>query len=201
MKNKPVSSNKKNRLLIYGIYTKLIDDIKHFDSIQAIYRTTASTFLLATFVAIGFLFSSKSVVLPIDNLIIVIFVCLMSLGAISTICFLDLIFQERLVISCFSELYKLESLYSWLPQSHRYMLSNGNHPGGTTRKIFFYIGCGFSLLFLGGLSLICIFNKSVTGAVVSVLITLISFVLYYLLMTKITGNFNELVSRISEEKS
>lgn len=201
MKNNTSSSEKRDRLLIYGIYTKLIDDIKQFDTIQAIYRTTASTFLLATFVAIGFLFSSKTMILPIDNLIIVILICMMSLGAISTICFLDLVYQERLVISCFCELYKLEKQHPWLPQPHRYMLSNGEHPGGTTRKIFFYIGCGYSLILLSGLSLTYILNRNIITLLSSVLLTIIACILYYVLMVKITGNFKQLVSKTLEEKS
>jgi hypothetical protein len=139
-------------LIIFGIYCNFIESIKHFDHLQTNFRIMASTALLATFAAIGFIFSAQNKILPTDVLFSAILICLIGLSAIITLWHLDLVFYERLYISSFSELFDLECKHHWLPQVHHNILDGQKTQEKAANVIYYYIGCGGSLILTTGIT-------------------------------------------------
>jgi hypothetical protein len=183
-------------VLVYGVYSKLVEGIKHFDSIQTTYRTLASTLLLSCFVAIGFLFSTKATSLPIDRAVGSVIVAIMGIGIVTIIFCVDLLFQERLLIANFVEAVKLERQHAWLPRAHMRIMGKGNHAGSPNRKVFFYIGCGGCLFLIIAVSVLSIFRfelNLVSGALVSLVIGTIFG--YSFILRKAAGKFEILVRK------
>jgi hypothetical protein len=137
-----------DKLMIYGIYIKLIDSIKHFDTIQTYYRTLASSILLATFAAIGFLFTSRGGIIASWPGRGTVLICFLSFLAINVIKILDIKYQEGFLISNFLALLTLERKNPWLPQAHQMMIYKGQHFASSNKKDLFYIGCNMILLIL-----------------------------------------------------
>lgn len=145
--------NKKDKLLIYGLYTKLLSSEKHYGSLQTKYRLISSTWLLATFAAIGFLFSFEKS-LPMDHLLAAVFVCILGIFGQLFLWYEDNIVQEILLDLHVIESLKLEKKNPWLSQIHHRFLHL--YKFGTTPivKGIFFIGC-ISLLLL--IISICLF--------------------------------------------
>lgn len=195
-KNKKI--DKESRLCIYGIYTKLIEAIKHYDGIQATLRSLSSTLLLATFVGIGFLFSSQGSDSPIRTLLAVILICTLSIGALTILCFLDLVFQERLSIANLYEALKLEEKHQWLPQIHHYMLDKEAHYSDPSRKAVFYIGCCSCLFVLIGFFLHYFLSNSLTHLLIIISGVIFAILLYSIIIKKITGNLKRFIIEIKK---
>lgn len=187
--------SEEQKLLIYGVYSKLIEGIKHFDGIQTTYRVVSSTLLLAIIGAIGFLFSSMLTEFPINKLIGVIAICFSGIAGITALGFLDLIFQERLVVSNFIEALKFEKKYEWLPQVHHKMIHGGTHHGSPTKKSLYYIGCSSCLFMIATLSLSNIFSANIYLRILIYFCGLIAIIIYSLFFTRQTGNFNKIVEQ------
>lgn len=185
--------NEEDKLMVYGIYTKLIEGIKHFDGVQATYRMMTSTLLLAIFAAIGFLFSRMATEFPVNRLIGVVAICIFGISGITTLGFLDLVFQERLVVSNFVEALKFEKKYRWLPQVHHRMIHNGTHHGSPARKAIFYIGCATCLFIIAGTALANLFSDEHYNKQVVWVFTVFVIISYYFFFTKRTGKFERIV--------
>lgn len=155
-------------LVTYGCYTKSIEALKHYDSLQLISEAKASSANWYAVAAAGFIFS-----LPIDH-VLVLWMCI-ALGFV-TLCYLisqyvyALVNIERFYISYFYNLLKEEEKRDWLPPVFHYMLEviedesvkkkgvlpkrlrRFKHHGSPYRKAFFYI-CNIAVPFF---LLICI---------------------------------------------
>jgi len=192
--------SEEEKLLIYGVYAKLIEGIKHFDGIQTTYRMMSSTLLLAIVAAIGFLFSRMATEFPVNRLIGVIAVCVSGIAGITTLGFLDLVFQERLVVSNFVEALKFEKTYKWLPQVHHRMVHGGTHHGSPTRKALFYIGCSTCLFIIAGSALVDLSHAQSYVKYVVWLAVLVIILLYSLIFTAKTGKFERIVEQLFNEE-
>lgn len=189
---------KKNKnLLVYGAYTKLIEGIKNYDNMQTVYRRIASTFLLATFAALGFIFSSEAINIKVNLNLATILTCFLSLIGISVIGLLDLIFQERIVVGFFVELIKLERTYKWLPQVHHNMIKHGSHHGSPLRKGIFYVGCASTLLLLIGFSFaLHVGIHNLQHSIPILFGTIVCIVAYAYSFFSITGRYETLIKHI-----
>jgi len=186
-----------DRFLIYGVYSNIIEDIKHYDVIQTSLRMLTSTLLLAIYAAIGFLFSLSSSTLHFDNILGAIFISLLGVGLITVICILDLVFQERLLIANLAEALKLEEGHEWLPKIHQRMLHGGSYYAAPNRKVLFYIGCGSSLLLVSGLAL-CYFIEfeNLVLTIATMVSTMFLILIYAYALLKITGKFENLIRKV-----
>jgi hypothetical protein len=119
---------------IVEIYSDIREYEQHFNQIQSNYRGLASTWLLATFAGIGFVWSvNYNPVLPADLLIAGIAVA-GSLG-IFLLWNLDHNVYHGLLDSVFVEGLRLENKHIWLPQV-RHNMMRVEESGKT---VFFYI--------------------------------------------------------------
>jgi hypothetical protein len=180
-------------LVIYGVYARLIDDIKHYDTVQATYRTMTSSLLLASFAAIGFLYSLKPHTLPMNLAFWIICIGIISLAATTTMAVLDLIYQERLMIANVIEALKLESQYHWLPKIHHQLLTLKTHPASPNRKSLFYIGCGASLILIMGHSIGSAMHYSTVAVIFISILTLLAIIIYSVWLYKASKNFEDLI--------
>jgi drug/metabolite transporter (DMT)-like permease len=136
----------KKKLIIYGMYTNYIKEIKHFDNIQTYFRILTSTILLATLAAIGFLFSIQKLDFPFERSIAAILLSVIGLASIFTLWHIDLKFYQRLLISNFAEAFRLEKENKWIPKVHHNMLFSSHKKDHPSNIAYYYIGCISSLI-------------------------------------------------------
>jgi len=150
----------KKRILSYAVYIDAISSIKHFDSIQTILRMATSTILLFCFGILGFIFSSSGIDISETNrLEIGILTSITGLVVITVLCFVDLIFQERLLVSGFLTAHDIEKENEWIPDTHGEMFQEGSHHGEPAKKVWFYAGCGSSLICSCALCIVALLVK------------------------------------------
>lgn len=184
----------------YGIYTSAIEGIKHFDTVQTALRVFTSTLLLGIFAVLGFLFSSTGLELTErGRLVVTSCIALAGLLPITCICLIDLIFQERLLISNFLTAERCEAHNSLLPKIHSSMFIDGKHHGEPLKKVWFYIGCGWSLILVGSFSLSAIFfdfpNNELDMSLVG-FVGLIVSAIYCMILKGLTGRYSIWKKRI-----
>lgn len=96
---------------------------RHFNQLQSAYRGLASTWLLATFAGVGYLFSKDSR-FP-DPYLMGASVFLAGGVGIRLIWMLDLGVYHQLLIAVFQEGYRLEKFFDWLPGLRTNMFNHG----------------------------------------------------------------------------
>ncbi len=122
---------------------------RHFNEIQAKYRALASTWLLATFGAVGFVLSQDKLDLPMDRLVAA--GLLGAAGAIGIVLLwnLDLLVYHRLLDAIFVAALKLEDDYRDLPRLRTNMVLSLDSEGVLPRVIWFYMAGVGVLLAMG----------------------------------------------------
>jgi hypothetical protein len=150
----PEAIHDTTKSLMYGIYTKLIAYENHYNNIQNKYKSLASTWMVATFIGIGYLLSGIEVSIPFNTYIAIMFLCLLSAEGILLLWFLDAGVYFRLIEAIFVETYFLEKKYPFLGEYHHNILKL--HQEGTDPLRFqgFYY---FSfIVFLLGIAIVCL---------------------------------------------
>jgi len=133
------------RLLVCATYSYLLSAARHHGSLQTSYRIMASSWLLATFVAIGFLISADAI-LPFDHLLGVAIICILGIIGLFLLWYEDTFVQELLIDINVVEALRLESQNSWLPQLHHCFLHLHSKTNARVVKVVFFVGCK-SILF------------------------------------------------------
>lgn len=147
------------RVIVYKMYSNFILSIKHFDVMQTFYRTMASTFLLGTFAAIGFLFSRQNISLSYENIFPLLLISAFGIASLFSLWHLDLIFYERLLVCNFEGALRLEKTHQWLPKVHHNMLKELSVQDKRTNVVYFYIGSITSLLLVDCILLVYLLKK------------------------------------------
>ncbi len=126
------------------------EEERHFNQLQSVYRGLVSTWLLATFAAIGYLV--KETQDPKPYLLCAV-VCLASTWGIRLIWVLDLQVYHQLLVAVFKEGHKVEQLFSWLPgfRTNMYYAGRANErdKDPVFRKLSWYYA-GTILVPIGG---------------------------------------------------
>lgn len=166
-------------LLVYGAYTQIVESLQHYNRVQAIYRTFISTWLLATFVGIGYVLSSYETNLPFHPLVTVAFICLASAMGVFLVWFMDLIVCEQQIAASVFEGIELEKTHKWLPKFYHNIQGMCGLVSYINMKSIFYIGCQTILIITGGSSVtvyISIEHKyfSMTIPIISVILILLT---------------------------
>lgn len=122
-----------------GALDRLTSSEKHFDGMKSTCRSLASTWLLATFGALGFLLTEDfHGAFPLEVVALALGMC----GAIGIFLLwvLDLLVYHRLLDASFMEGLELEAAFPQAPQVRHRMISS--QPGGQTPfyEAWFYIG-------------------------------------------------------------
>ncbi|MFA6119330.1 MAG: VirB3 family type IV secretion system protein [Parachlamydiales bacterium] len=142
--------------IAYGMYSALVSYEDHYNDLQTKYKALAITWVLATFVGIGYLVSGFEKDLHIDVLLVISFLSILSAQGVSLLWYLDAGIYESLIFSIWQEIYKLEKQYPSLGNSHH--LVKKLFKGLTKPRLFhgvFYAYFVFFLLAIGatGISL------------------------------------------------
>lgn len=139
------------------------DQEKHFNSLETQYRLLASTWLLASLGAIGFILKDdKSLSLDSYKLLLIGSIALVGSIGITLLWILDMKVYHKLLNSVFIRGVILEIKFSWLPKIRTDMLLSQETGDVTKSTGLYYI---FSTLLLQIISMICFvsyygFNKN-----------------------------------------
>lgn len=136
-----------SQILSYGAYCHIAEFLQHYNRIQSAYRTFASTWILATFVGMGYALSNKGLDLPFHPLIAVSFIALASATGIFLIWYLDLIVCEQSIATVVHAGIEMESVHRWLPRYYHNVNYLSKLLGYINSKSIFYIGL-LSILFI-----------------------------------------------------
>jgi hypothetical protein len=135
--------------LAYGFYSMLIAYEDHYNNIQNKYKGLTITWVIATFIAFGYMLAGYEKAVFINPLLIIPFLCVLSTFGVCLLWFLDAGVYESLIFSIWKESYQLEEKYKILGKSHH--LSE-NIFKGYKQKVFhgvFYAYLVFFLLVIG----------------------------------------------------
>lgn len=182
MSNDPTPANGLSLEQALGELDRLTASEKHFDGMKSTCRSLASTWLLATFGALGFILTENlRGVLPLEVVALGLGIC--GATGIFLLWVLDLLVYHRLLDASFMEGLKLEAAFPQAPQvRHRMMASQ---PGGQTvfYEAWFYIGGVVAPIAMGGAIFVhaCFVEGVIAGAcAVAGLAALLAFGIFYM---------------------
>lgn len=190
---------RKKRLITYGMYCNFIKEVKHFDNMQTHFRILASTILLGSFAAIGFLFSIENLKIPFERPYAAVIVSLIGISSLLTLWHVDLKFYERLLVSNFAEAYRLEKENNWLPKVHHNMLFDTHKKDHPSNIAYYYIGCVVTLIMTIGLSISYDFyfiHKHVVLAFINLLLAFFLSLFFFFYIKKKTKKISDLLNDI-----
>jgi len=196
----PQQRHHHEKFLIYGVYSRLLSGGRYHGTFQTSYRIIASSWLLATFVAIGFLLS-KDNILPFTHIIAVPIICCLGILGLFLIWYEDTFVQEILLDKNVVEALELEKKNQWLPQVHHTFLNLYKTTNARFVKVLFFIGCKSILFFIMAFSLAIYFYKyqsSYLWMIVSILGCLIMNYLSSRYMVRKAGKIQDLMEYLTD---
>jgi hypothetical protein len=165
-----IDSNEFDR--VWKIFTEIGVLERHFNELESRYRSLASSWLLATFVGIGFVVAQPTIELPIERLLVVTIIAVAGTIGITLLWNADLMVYHKLLDAAFIEGLNIEHTYTWLPQIRRNMMKLMDERGVLPRVVWFYIGANTVLLLLAGGSLtILLARYGVLATIFGIIIT------------------------------
>jgi hypothetical protein len=130
-----------NKLLVYGIYTQLLQEKEFFGNLGRKYRALASTWLIAAFAGMGFLVSGHlNIELPFNFFIGIIILSFCTASGVTLLWFLDVVLYYTLTKAVLVELARLEKKHPWLGHVHWHLLLIRETPKYRVYQSSFYIG-------------------------------------------------------------
>lgn len=185
---------------VWKIVSEIFVEERHFNDLQSRYRTMASTWLLASFSAIGFVIS-KVIHIGIPRELLTSGIAVAGLIGIMLLWILDLLVYHRLLDSCFIEGLILEEKYSWLPPFRHNMMATMKGEGVLFRVVGFYIGMVTILVLVAGGSLSLWFTQYniYIGFLTSLITLIIAFFVGNLMRNK-TENTAAIEKRLVESR-
>ena len=141
--------------IAYGIFSILVSYEDHYNNIQNKYKGLTITWVIATFVSIGYLLSDYEKALNIDSLLIILFLTILASQGIFLLWFLDAGIYDKLIESIWKEIYKLEENFPIIGKSHHLVDLLHKYDQKKAQKFHgvFYATFIFFLLLIGLLSL------------------------------------------------
>ncbi len=181
---------------IFRVYEYIGDQEKHFNLIETNYRLLASTWLLASLGAIGFILFKSDFKLTYQ-LQIICGLCIVSSIGIFLLWIIDLRTYHQLLVSSFMEGLLLEYRFDWLPKIRQNMINSLN--GDVTKKVVYYYSATISLLLLIMMVAFLLWQNDILigykiGLVIGLSIVIIFLNIY--MMKKSSIHMNELSERI-----
>jgi len=191
------------KTLICGLYLKLNQFERHFDSITTKFKKMLLTWIFATFAAIGFLLSTETTKLPFNHMAGVLIVCFLGLVGNLIIWHLDMNVYHKFWAAIYIEEIVMEKRYHFLIPSRNTAMLVDDSRGRIFSQGLFYIVANILFLIMMGGSAIYLINKygSMYVFFVSLLfvIALIGSTFFMMKVSKKTKNsFNQMI--IKKEK-
>lgn len=127
-------------LLIFGAYAEVAFSLQKSNRSQVIYKGLAITWIIATYIGVGYCPSSYEVNLPLDPFLLVASIGVVSFLVLGAICYRDLVIEEKKIASAVHEGIVLEERYlHLLPQVYHNVVEMNDLLGYVFRKFIFYI--------------------------------------------------------------
>ncbi len=151
---------------------------RHFNEMQSRYRSLASTWLLATFAALGFVLSNENFEIPFPRLLAAAGLALAGATGIILLWILDLMVYHRLLEATYVEGLRFERLYRWLPKVRTNMWKTQSGKGVLPRVVWFYlIGAAILISIAIGAFVIWLLQESIVGGLAALVGSLLVAVL------------------------
>ena len=157
---------------VWAMMLELGEQQRHFNQMQTQYRTIASTWLLGTIAALGFVYSKENI--PLSPDILAVSLCIVAAFGIVLLWILDILVYHELLVVNFTQAEDLEAEYTWLTQvQSQYRLTQGNS-SVRVRASRFYAGSVILLAFVGAAALLRFYltfsepRAAVSGVIIAV---------------------------------
>jgi MFS family permease len=121
--------------IVWKIVQECGEEERHFNTLQSVYRGVASSWLLATFGAVGFLLFNKDG--NVAHPWMAGAICILGSLGISLLWMLDLHIYHRLLVAAFHQGRALEDQFPWLPQI-RTLMKSSTKKGVRKRMAWYY---------------------------------------------------------------
>lgn len=185
--------------MVYALHTLLNQFELHLDNFTHKYKIMALKWLLATFAAVGFLFSVELNNPKINILVMVSIVCLFGIIGITSVWYMDLYVFHRFWGAFFVEEVKIEKRHEFLTKIRDTSLSLGNLRTRISGHENFYISFNLILIITGGISLSFLPLSGITkialcGTVILLSLAMIKF------MSKGGEKLEKILEQLLEEK-
>ncbi len=125
---------------VWKIVQECGEEERHFNTLQSVYRGVASSWLLATFGAVGFLLFGKDG--DIAHPWMAAAICILGALGISLLWMLDLHIYQRLLVAAFEQGRVLEDKFAWLPQIRNTMRKYTKDAQGETGVVLLFYNVG-----------------------------------------------------------
>ncbi len=134
-------------LLIYGAYAKVAYSLQCSNLAQLTYKGASITWIIATYIGIGYSPSSDEIDLPFNPLFAVSGICLASLLVLCSLWYRDLIVEEKKIAVAVHQGLALEKTHpTLLPQVYHSVVKMNYLLGYVSKKSLFYISFATILL-------------------------------------------------------
>jgi hypothetical protein len=151
MKNKTQAVSEED-VLVYARYAKVAYNLQNSNRTQLTYKNAALTWIIATYIGIGYAASSYEVSLPFNSMLVIITICIASLLVLSGIWYLDLVVEEKKIAKSVHNGLAIEDKYSLLPQAYHNVTKMNYLLGYVSKKSIFYLAWATILLLTIGAS-------------------------------------------------
>ncbi len=102
--------------IVWEVVKECGEEERHFNNLQSVYRGIASTWLLGTFGAVGYLLFNKDSGQSEHHELLASLICLAGAFGVAMLWMLDLGVYHRLLVAVFEEGHELEKEFPWLPR-------------------------------------------------------------------------------------
>lgn len=187
MSNDKLESITEDDMLVYGRYAKVAYNLQNSNRTQLTYKGATMTWIVATYVGIGYSPSSFEVSLPFNSLIVVSLICLASLLVLTGIWYLDLIVEEKKIAIAVHNGLALEEKYNFLPRAYHNVVRMNYLLGYVSKKSMFYLAWHSILLFtICAAATTYLFQNHYSYWWLSIVATLVIIPLLFLLVSWVT---------------
>ncbi len=143
-----------NESIAYGLYALLCSHEDHYNNLQNKYKGLTVTWVIATFIAIGYLLSGYEKGLSVSTLLIITFLSILAATGVFLLWYLDVMVYDKLIRSIYHETCRLEQEHEILGKTHLLGLRFlGKETAHIVYHGYFYIFFILFLLFIACLSL------------------------------------------------
>ena len=140
--------NEEKSSICYGLYSKLLNLQNYYNQIQNSNKKVAATWLIASFIGMGYVFSKKASHLPLDPLILLIIIAFGTICGITLLWFLDIYVYQTYFYAIILENLKFEKKYEWFPKVNKHIGVLESDSKKQLNQSNFYMGCNFILMLI-----------------------------------------------------
>jgi hypothetical protein len=184
--------------IVLNLVNHIGDQEKHFNGLETQYRLLASTWLLASLGAMGFLIQTDKHIMFNNLMLIGLIGCVSCIG-IFLLWLLDIKVYHKLLHCVFLQGINLEQKYDWLPKIRTDMLLN-IETGDVTRSTgLYYTGSCVLLLIIAVIAFCnCVCSAFLVGIIIFFGLVLIAFLIYYMQNSAISKRAFKLSQKLKE---